>query len=289
VSEHRAGVVALLGRPNAGKSTLLNRLLGEKIAIVTPKPQTTRSRILGILTRPEAQLLFVDTPGLHGGGKTLNLALNAQVAEAAEDCDVALLLVDLGDSFGEDHERLLAGLRARAAPTLVVGAKCDLPDAPGLVWPPPGPEPALRVSARSGEGLEALLEAVVERLPLSPPLYPGDTLSDRPLRWLVAEEIREAAFDTLSQELPYALAVEVVEFDESRPELVRIRADLLVERASQKAIVIGRGGAAIKRIGVQARPAIERLLGTRVHLALWVKVEPRWAKRPQRLKELGYA
>jgi len=288
VSEHRAGVVAILGRPNAGKSTLLNRLLGEKLAIVTPKPQTTRSRILGILSRPEAQILFVDTPGLHGGGKALNVALNEQVGEAAEDCDVALLLVDLGDSWGEDHVRLLERLRARGAATLVIGAKSDRPRAPDLVWPPPGVEEALTVSARTGEGIDALLAAVVAHLPASPPLYPEDTLSDRPLRWLVAEEIREAAFQTLSQELPYALAVEVVEYDESRPELVKIRANLLVERASQKAIVIGKGGAAIKRIGVQARPAIERLLGTRVHLALWVKVEPKWAKRPQRLKELGY-
>jgi GTP-binding protein Era len=288
LSEHRAGVVAILGRPNAGKSTLLNRLLGEKLAIVTPKPQTTRSRILGILTRPDAQILFVDTPGLHAGGKALNLALNEQVAEAADDCDVALLLVDLTGSWGEDHAQLLARLRERGAPTLVVGAKSDLPRARNLVWPPPGAESALTVSARSGEGIEALLAAVVERLPVSPPLYPGDALSDRPLRWLVAEEIREAAFQTLSQELPYALAVEVVEFDESRPELVKIRANLLVERASQKAIVIGKGGAAIKRIGVRARPAIERLLDTRVHLALWVKVEPKWAKRPQRLKQLGY-
>jgi GTP-binding protein Era len=289
LSEHRAGVVAILGRPNAGKSTLLNRLLGEKLAIVTPKPQTTRSRILGILTRPDAQILFVDTPGLHGAGKALNLALNEQVAEAADDCDVALLLVDLTGSWGDDHAQLLERLRARGAPTLVVGAKSDLPRARDLVWPPPGADAVIEVSARSGEGLEALLAAVVERLPVSPPLYPGDVLSDRPLRWLVAEEVREAAFQTLSQELPYALAVEVVEFDESRPELVKIRANLLVERASQKAIVIGKGGAAIKRIGVRARPAIERLLDTRVHLALWVKVEPKWAKRPQRLKELGYA
>jgi GTP-binding protein Era len=289
VSAHRAGVVAILGRPNAGKSTLLNRILGQKLAIVTPKPQTTRSRILGIHTLPGAQILFVDTPGLHRGTKQLNTALNEQVGEAADDCDAAILLVDLSGSWGEDHVKLLERLRERGAPTLVVGAKCDLPRARRGGWPPAGVDTPLEVSARTGQGVDALLDAVVARLPESPPLYPGDDLSDRPLRWLVAEEIREAAFESLSQELPYALAVEVVEFDESRPELVKIRANLLVERASQKAMVIGRGGASIKRIGVRARPAIERLLDTHVHLALWVKVEPKWAKRPQRLKELGYA
>lgn len=289
MSAHRAGVVAILGRPNAGKSTLLNRILGQKLAIVTPKPQTTRSRILGIHTLPGAQILFVDTPGLHRGTKQLNTALNEQVGEAADDCDAAILLVDLSGSWGEDHVKLLERLRERGAPTLVVGAKCDLARARHGGWPPAGVDTPLEVSARTGQGVDALLDAVVARLPESPPLYPGDDLSDRPLRWLVAEEIREAAFESLSQELPYALAVEVVEFDESRPELVKIRANLLVERASQKAMVIGRGGASIKRIGVRARPAIERLLDTHVHLALWVKVEPKWAKRPQRLKELGYA
>jgi GTP-binding protein Era len=289
VSAHRAGVVAILGRPNAGKSTLLNRILGEKLAIVTPKPQTTRSRILGIHTVPGAQLLFVDTPGLHHGGKALNAALNEQVVETADDCDVALLLVDLTGSWGDDHATLLARLRARSTPVLVVGTKSDRSRAPGLAWPPPGCDTAFEISARTGSGIDVLLEAIVAGLPESPPLYPEDELSDRPLRWLVAEEVRESAFETLSQELPYSLAVEVVEFDESQPELVRIRANLLVERASQKQIVIGRGGEMIKRIGVRARPAIERLLGTRVHLALWVKIEPRWSKRPQRLKDLGYA
>jgi GTP-binding protein Era len=289
VSAHRAGVVAILGRPNAGKSTLLNRILGEKVAIVTPKPQTTRSRILGIHTVPGAQLLFVDTPGLHHGGKALNAALNEQVVETADDCDVALLLVDLTGSWGDDHATLLARLRARSTPVLVVGTKSDRSRAPGLAWPPPGCDTAFEISARTGSGIDVLLEAIVAGLPESPPLYPEDELSDRPLRWLVAEEVRESAFETLSQELPYSLAVEVVEFDESQPELVRIRANLLVERASQKQIVIGRGGEMIKRIGVRARPAIERLLGTRVHLALWVKIEPRWSKRPQRLKDLGYA
>jgi len=283
--EFRAGVVALLGRPNVGKSTLLNRILGEKLAIVTRKPQTTRSRILGIHTRDDAQVLFVDTPGLHAGEKALNIALNEQVHEAAEDCDVALLLCDR--RWEDAHRELAQRLRARGAAVLAVGTKSDLPGEPSG-WPPEQVDLALRVSAKTGDGVDALLDAVVARLPASPPLYPDDELSDRPLRWLAAEEVREAAFESLSQELPYSLAVEVIEFDESREDLVRIRANLLVERDSQKAMVIGRGGSMIKRIGTRARPPIEKLVGTKVHLELRVKVEPKWSKRPNRLKQLGY-
>ena len=144
------------------------------------------------------------------------------------------------------------------------------------------------MSARDGEGVSALLDAIVAGLPISPAFYPEDELSDRSLRWLAAEEVREAAFEALDQEIPYSLAVEVIEFDESRPDLVRIRANLLVERESQKGIVIGRGGEMIKRIGMRARPPIQKLTGTKVHLELRVKVEPKWSKRPNRLRELGY-
>jgi GTP-binding protein Era len=289
---HRAGVVALLGRPNAGKSTLLNRWVGEKLAIVTARPQTTRSRILGILSLERAQLLLVDTPGLHRGSRPLNLALNALAEEAAADCDVALLLLDPREGWGEDHAGLLEALRRRGTPVLVVGTKLDLSGVRAAPWPPPGSGAAagaLRVSARTGEGLDALLRAVVERLPEGPALYPDDQLSDRPLRFLVSELVREAAFEELGQELPYALAVEVEEFDESRPDLVRIRANLLLERRSQKQIAVGAGGRVIRAIGIRARRQIEGLLGRRVHLALWVKLEPGWQKRPKRLKSLGYS
>lgn len=286
-SAHRCGVVAVLGRPNAGKSSLLNRLLGEKLAIVSAKPQTTRSRIAGILSLPHAQLVLVDTPGLHAGRKPLNAALNEMVLEAARDCDVALLLVDLTRGWEDGHTRLWEEHRERK-PLLLVGTKRDL--APGAAWPPPQRDAAaaLAVSARTGEGIETLREAIAALLPESPPLYPDDELSDRPLRFLVAERVREAAFEALSQELPYALAVEVVGFDERRPDLARIRADLIVERASQKRIVVGREGAMVKQIGIRARREIEQLLGTRVHLELWVKLEPRWAREPKRWKMLGY-
>jgi GTP-binding protein Era len=289
---HRAGVVAILGRPNAGKSTLLNRLLGEKLAIVTAKPQTTRSRILGILTLENAQIMIFDTPGMHSGEKALNAAMNKLVEETADDCDVALLLVDPGEGWGSDHDEIAAALGARGQPFIAVGTKDDLPAARRADWPPPGSgaaAAALRVSARTGEGVDELLREIVGRLPESPPLYPADEISDRPLRFLAAELVREAAFEELSQELPYELAVEVVEFDEKSAGLVRIRADLLLERESQKKIVIGAGGAVIKRIGTRARREIEKLLGERVHLDLWVKREPRWTRRPKRLKSLGYS
>jgi GTPase len=288
VSEHRAGVVALLGRPNAGKSSLLNAILGEKLAIVSAKPQTTRSRILGIHHRPDAQLLFVDTPGRHGSERTLNALLNEQAREAGDDCDVALLLVDLGEGWGRVHAEWLAQLEARGKTVIAVGTKCDRAEAIRGAWPPPGTSCAFRTSARTGEGIAALVDEVTRRLPISPALYPGDDLSDRPLRFLVAERVREAAIDALEQELPYALAVEIESFDESRTDLIRIRANLIVERASQKQIVIGRGGERIKSIGIRARKEIESLLETHVHLELWVKVEPKWTKKPARIRALGY-
>jgi GTP-binding protein Era len=289
---HRTGVVALLGPPNAGKSTLLNRLLGEKLAIVTAKPQTTRSDILGIWSRADAQLLIHDTPGRHGSNRALNRALNELVEEAADDCDLALVLVDLTRGWEPEHAELCARLAERGKPYLVVGTKRDAAEADRAPWPPRaarGAAAALRVSAATGEGMEELLAEVIPRMPEGPPLYPDDALTDRSLRFLAAETVREAAFEELAQELPYALAVEVVEFDESRPDLMRIRADLLVERSSQKQIVIGTGGAVIKRIGMRARRQIERRVGSRVHLALWVKVEPKWSRRPKRLKSLGYS
>jgi len=289
---HRAGVVAILGRPNAGKSTLLNELLGEKLAIVTAKPQTTRSRLLGILTLDDAQLLLLDTPGMHSGGKALNLALNDLVDQAAADCDVAVLLVDLKTGWGDDYAELLKTLLKRRTPVLLVGNKADLPGAVNAAWPPAGVDAAheiLQISARTGEGVGRLLATLVKILPEAPALYPEDQISDRPMRFLAAELVREAAMEELSQEIPYSLAVDVVEYKEDRPGLTRIRADLLVERATQKQIVIGTGGAVIKKIGIRARREIEKRVEQKVHLELWVKVEPKWSKRPKRLKSLGYS
>jgi GTP-binding protein Era len=277
--------VALLGRPNAGKSTLLNRLLGQKLAIVTAKPQTTRSRILGISSLPDAQVLWLDTPGLHGGvGKPLNRALNALAEAAAEDCDLALLLVDPERGIDAELRAMRTRLEQRGAGGIVVASKADQTGGSGLA-----PAPDFRVSGRTGEGVDALLAAVVARLPIGARLYDDpEQLTDRSLRWLAAECVREAVFEELEQELPYSTAVEIDSFDESRPGLVRIGARLLVERESQKRIVVGSGGEQVKRIGKRAREALEALLETRVFLQLWVKVEPEWAKRPRRLTALGY-
>jgi GTP-binding protein Era len=284
---HRAGVVALLGKPNAGKSTLLNRLLGWKLAIVTAKPQTTRSRLLGILSLEDAQLLLLDTPGMHAVAKPLNVALNEIVDAAADGCDVALLLVDLTRGWEAEHADLAGRLREKETPFLVVGTKSDRAGSAAPEWPEEAPQP-LCVSARTGAGIDVLLERTRALLPESPPLYPEDELSDRSMRFLGAELVREAAFEVLEQEIPYALAVEVVEWDEKRADLLRIRANLLVERASQKQIVIGRDGRVIKQIGVRARREIEKLVACKVHLSLWVKLEPKWSRRPKRLKSLGY-
>jgi GTP-binding protein Era len=288
----RCGVVAILGLPNAGKSTLFNRLLGQKLAIVTPKPQTTRSRLLGILTLERAQLLLLDTPGLHEGKGELYASMQRAAARAAQDCDAALLLVDSTQGWQPAHQVMARGLSTPRKPWLVVGTKCDRRRSAQLPWPPAevrnGP-PALLLSARSGVGVGALLEAISALLPPGPPLRACEELTDRPLRFLVGELVREAVFRQLREELPYAVAVEVDEYDEAtRSDLVRIRANLLVRRRSQKSIVIGSGGERLRRIGIQARQEIERLLERRVHLELWVKVEPRWADLRGRVEALGY-
>jgi GTP-binding protein Era len=261
------------------------------LAIVSAKPQTTRSRILGILTLPQAQILLHDTPGLHESPSRLNTLMNASVIEAMRDCDVGVLLVDRAAGWTPIHDRLLADLRASRKPFVVAGTKSDLGDHRDFAWPPPmlaEGEQAASISALTGEGVPQLLDAIVAALPESPPLYPEDELTDRPLRWLCAELIREAVFECLDQELPYVMAVEVVQFDESGADRVVIHANLLVARESQKRIVVGAGGRTVKGIGMRSRRALESLLGTRVRLELFVKVDPGWVKSARRIRELGY-
>ncbi len=287
---HRCGEVALVGLANVGKSTLLNRLVGEPLAIVTPKPQTTRSRLLGVVTRPDAQILFVDTPGLHRGRGALHESMQRAVMTAIDDADLVLLLIDPRRGVEPLHEPVLARLGSQRRPFLVVGTQSDLAAASARPWPPEisGALASIAVAARRDASLSGLLAEIVSRLPEGPGVFPEDSLTDRTLRFLAAERVREAAFLRLRHELPYALAVEVTAFDETRDDLVRIDADLLVERASQKGIVIGEGGSMIKEIGTLARPAIESLVGRRVHLALRVKVEPRWSRERRRVEALGY-
>jgi GTP-binding protein Era len=288
----RAGFIAILGPPNAGKSTLMNRVLGQKLAIVTAKPQTTRSRILGIHSIPGAQLLFVDTPGLHESSKLLNTVLNEAVNEAIRSCDIGVILVDRLKGWQDAHGEIYSALRTLGRPIVLVETKSDLGGAAKFPWPPDleGLDAAVqrRVSGLNGEGVNELVEAIAAQLPESPPLYPDDELTDRPVRWLAGELVREAVFECLGQELPYAMAVDVVKFDESRADLTTIHANILVQRNSQKRIVVGRGGDQVKQIGIRARKQIEDLVGGQVHLQLFVKVDPKWLKSAKRMDGLGY-
>lgn len=291
MDDYRSGFVALLGPPNAGKSSLLNTILGQKLAIVSSKPQTTRSRILGILPREGAQILFLDTPGHHKSEKKLNAALNSVVEEVARDCEVALLLVDRAVGWTDVHQEMAESLTALRRLTILVGTKSDIRRAKESEWPlaeAPADWPHFCVSAKEDEGIEPLLNAIVEALPPSPPLYGEDELTDRPMRWLCAEMVRESLFELLDKELPYSMAVEVLTYDETGKKALKIGANLLVERDSQKRIVVGKGGSMIKKIGIRSRRAIEEWVGRQVHLELFVKVDPGWLKNERRISDLGY-
>jgi GTP-binding protein Era len=312
MSVHRSGVVALVGRPNVGKSTLLNRLVGEKVAIVSPKPQTTRGRILGVVHRPGGQVAFVDTPGVHEARGALHKAMVEAALESAEEADLVLLLVEPAPAKDgkpvltpttRDLVQRLSGLRT---PVLLVVNKVDavakpllLPFVAELAALRPGAE-VLLVSARTGDGVERLLETVLSRLPEGPPLFDEGTFTDQQERGLAAELIREQVLRHTRQEVPHAAAVAVEEFDESEREprpgaagrgglqgLVRIFATIYLERESQKAIVIGKRGAMLKTIGTDARKALERLLDAHVYLDLRVKVEPRWSETEAGLRKVG--
>jgi GTP-binding protein Era len=274
--------VALLGRPNAGKSTLLNALLGEKLAIVSAKAQTTRSRILGAVQRPGAQILLVDTPGVHRGQARFNQSMTQTALEAGEAADLRLILFDARGEWDVPEGRLAE----LPDPKLLVRTKCDL----GRATPVPDPgrfAAVVEISAQTGEGVEELLGRITALLPESPPLYPEDFLTDLPLRFLAAEQIREVIFEQLHDEVPYAVAVEVQEWNERESD-VRVRADLLVERESQKPIVIGQGGRMLKSIGSEARQRLAGLVCKTVHLQLWVKTDENWTKKRRRIRELGY-
>jgi len=297
---HRAGFAAIVGRPNVGKSTLLNRLLGQKLAIVSPKPQTTRSRILGVVTRPGAQVALLDTPGLHAARGGLNARMVQQALQTLDGADAALFLIEAG-SPGIDAamRKALEQVKAARKPTLLVINKIDaLPRAQLLPlidrwrrehdWTEVYP-----LSALTGENVEGLLDAVARHLPEGPPLFPEDQWTDVPERDLSAELVREQILHQTEQEVPYSAAVVVEEFDESERAvgprgLTRISATVLVERDSQKAILIGRGGARLKEIGTKARQQIEKLLGCKVFLQLHVKVEKDWTQTSRGLRRAGY-
>lgn len=307
--DHRSGFIAVIGRPNVGKSTLLNRILGQKIAITSEKPQTTRDAILGIRTDPDAQYIFLDTPGIHRPRHKLGSHM-VQVAERtiSQDADLVLWLVDVNTPPTEEDRLIAERLQTIHAehplpPLILVLNKVDRWEGGpaelearrreylGLLdWLRPHQEeiPVFVISALDGLGVADLMAAVRERLPRGPRYYPPDQVTDLTERFLVAELIREQALRLLRQEVPHSIAVVVTDWDESRPDLVRISATLYVERPSQKKIVLGRKGQMIKQIGQAARLEIERLLGKKVYLELWVKVWEKWRRREDMLRRLGY-
>lgn len=290
----RSGYVGLIGRPNAGKSTLLNYLVGEKIAAVSNKPQTTRHRIQGVVTNEKGQIVFVDTPGVHKPGYLLNRRMMAAVHDAILSVDVVVLLRDASVSTGNGDRFVLDLVKESGKPSILVLNKIDkVKDKTQLL-------PLIEyyskeydfaeivpISALKGEAIENLLEQIVKHLPIGEPIFGDDELTDQPLRTIVAEMVREKILASTGEEIPYVTAVVTERWDESDPAQPRIFCAIYVERDSQKGIIIGKGGAKLKKIGSEARADIEKLLGTHVYLQLFVKVVSDWRNQPRELDEMG--
>jgi GTPase len=283
----RSGTVALAGRPNVGKSTLLNALVGEHLAVVSPKPQSTRVPVVGLVTRGDTQYIFTDSPGLLDPEYALHHAMRASALRAIRNADVIAYLHPLAEYPAPDLVSVARLEKPPRAPILTVYTKADLAPTSTILHQPPPPSTVV-VSALTGAGIDALLAALRDRLPESPFHYDPDEIATQPMRFFAAEYVREAAFELLHEELPYAVAVEIDEFREAQ-EPVYIRAVIYVERESQKGIVIGTGGRTIRALGETSRMKIEALLGRRVFLDLHVKVMPKWRRRPASVKRLGYA
>jgi GTP-binding protein Era len=291
---HRAGYAAIVGRPNVGKSTLLNALVGAKVAIVTPKPQTTRNRIVGIRTLPEAQVIFLDTPGMHDARSLLNRRMVEVARQTLGEAEAVLFVLDAEAGVTRADAELATSLAASGRKTIAVANKRDRVRPPALLPTMdelgrllPGRE-VIPASALTGENVQTVLDAVIAALPEGPRLYPEDEYTTETERFLVQELIREQLFLQTEEEVPYGTAVVVEQFSEkAERNLVVINAVILVDRPSHKGIVIGARGQRLREVGRQARLALEALLGVKVFLELFVRVEPGWARNPRRLKELG--
>ena len=289
----RAGIVAILGRPNVGKSTLLNAIVGQKVAITSPKPQTTRTAIRGILTRSDAQIIFVDTPGVHRPRNRLGTFMVQQARQAVPDADVVCMVVDITHMPNELDERIAAMIQRTKAPKILVLNKVDRPNPNAAAcleafralapW-----TMEIAISALRKQGVDALVDQIVALLPTGQAFYAADTLTDQNERTLCAELVRERIMHLIGDEVPYGVAVEVEEWETRPNNNIYIRMTIHVEKDSQKAILIGKGGAMLKRIGTDARPAIERMLQQRVFLDLWIKPRDNWRDDPSALHWLGY-
>ena len=291
--EFRSGFVSIIGRPNVGKSTLLNSILGEKVSIVTPKPQTTRNRIVGIKTLPGAQIIFIDTPGIHKPRHKLGDAMVKTALEAFKEVDIILFMIeprdpDKGDKF---ITRLLKGVES---PVFLLINKIDTVKKPDLL-----PlidqlkelyafKEIIPVSALKQDGIDILMKRICDYLAPGPKYYPDDIITDQLERFMVSEIIREKAAEMTEEEIPHSIAVEVIEWKERENGIILIMSNIYVERDSQKGIIIGKGGRMLKSIGTAARADIEKLLNTKVFLELWVKVKKDWRDNRKILKELGY-
>jgi GTPase len=289
-----AGYVALIGRPNAGKSTLLNRLVGEKIAAVSNKPQTTRFKILGIVTRPDGQIVLVDTPGVHKPGYELNRRMMAAVHDALLGVDLVCLIRDASAPTGNGDRFVLDLVKQSTKPAILLLNKTDkLADKskllPLIAWYQAELEwrAIIPVSALKGDQIQSLLAELIANLPAAEKIFADDELTDQPLRALAAEIVREKILESTSEEIPYVTAVVTEKWEDVREGFTRINCAIFVERESQKKIIIGRGAQRLKQVGMRARRDIERLLGHRCHLELFVKVEADWREREHLLDELG--
>jgi GTP-binding protein Era len=289
---HKAGYVNIFGAPNAGKSTLLNALLGEQLVITSPKVQTTRHRILGILTEPEYQIVFSDTPGIIEPKYKLHEKMMAHVKSALEDADIALLIHDITQPI-EEFENIVKLLKLQV-PAMILLNKADLlknnAEVDEVVKTYKQKFEGfdiMAVSAKDKRHVEKIIPAVLKHLPTAPAYYPEDSMSDRPVRFFVSELIRQQIYELYHEELPYHTAVMIQSFEE-KPTLNVIKAEIIVTRETQKIIIIGKGGSMIKQLGINSRKAIEEFLQAKVHLELFVKVRPKWRDNDNYLKEYGY-
>jgi GTP-binding protein Era len=295
MASFKCGFISILGRPNVGKSTLFNRILGEKIAIVTEKPQTTRNRILGIKHVEGGQMIFLDTPGLHKGRSALNQRMVQTAIASSREADVLLFVIEATSPLVEEDRQMIESLKGNQGVPFLIINKIDCVRKETLLpiidqYQKLRPFQAIfPISAITGEGIEILLEKIMEALPESPPYYPEDMITDQTERFLISEVIREKVIEQTFQEIPYTTAVTIESFKE-HPEknLVVIQATIHVERISQKKILIGKGGQKLRQIGGMARKTMEAFLEKKVFLELWVDVEKNWTQDPPALNRLGY-